>query len=307
MRLVARVAGWILLVVMATAALVLVVPILRGEPSRLLIVSGHSMDPTFHTGDLVLAWPGSGYEVGDIAPYRVPEGEPGAGGLVIHRIIGGDGTAGFVMQGDNNPTPDIWMPRNEDIIGRQVLLVPRVGELMAWVRQPAVLAALIAGLVTAAAVSGGLSRARRPHRRRDRPDRADHRPEGRRRTAPRGAHRGRTRVVDGQPTLIEPADGAVSASAVSQASSTARVERTESSNAASVAGPGGNSSSSRVRLSSSSSFAPRVPLMERSVCAVRRSSSASPDATASSTERSRCSSSRRNVWTIDRTGATEPS
>ena len=82
MRLVARVAGWILLVVMATAALVLVVPILRGEPSRLLIVSGHSMDPTFHTGDLVLAWPGSGYDVGDIAPYRVPEGEPGAGGLV---------------------------------------------------------------------------------------------------------------------------------------------------------------------------------------------------------------------------------
>jgi signal peptidase len=158
MRLVARVASWILLVALATAALVLVVPILRGEPSRLLIVSGHSMDPTFHTGDLVVAWPDDDYEVGDVAPYRVPEGEPGAGGLVIHRIIGGDGTAGFVMQGDNNPTPDIWMPRDEDIVGRQVLVVPRVGELMAWVRQPAVLAALVAGLVTAVTVSGGLSR-----------------------------------------------------------------------------------------------------------------------------------------------------
>ena len=88
----------------------LVLPILRGEPSRLVIVSGHSMDPTFHTGDLVLAWPSDDYQVGDVAPYRVPEGEPGAGGLVIHRIVGGDGELGFVMQGDNNPAPDIWMP-----------------------------------------------------------------------------------------------------------------------------------------------------------------------------------------------------
>ena len=160
MRRAAQVLSSILLMLLAGAALVLVVPILRGEPSRLVIVSGHSMDPTFHTGDLVLAWPGADYEVGDIAPYRVPEGEPGAGGLVIHRVVGGDGTSGYVMQGDNNPTPDIWMPRDEDIIGRKVVMVPRVGELMAWVRQPAVLAALIAGLVTAVAVSSALGRRR---------------------------------------------------------------------------------------------------------------------------------------------------
>jgi len=123
-----------------------------------LIVSGQSMDPTFHTGDLVLAWPTADYEVGDVAPYRVPEGEPGAGGLVIHRIVGGDARSGFVMQGDNNPAPDIWMPRNDDIIGRQIVLVPWVGELMAWLRQPAVLAALVAGLVTSVAVSSGLER-----------------------------------------------------------------------------------------------------------------------------------------------------
>jgi signal peptidase len=142
-----------LLVATALAATVLVVPVLRGEPSRLLIVSGHSMDPTFHTGDLVLAWPADDYRVGDVAPYQVPRGEPGEGGLVIHRIVGGDARTGFLMQGDNNPTPDVWTPRPEDIIGRQVLLVPRVGELLAWIRQPVVLAALIAGLVTATLVS----------------------------------------------------------------------------------------------------------------------------------------------------------
>jgi signal peptidase len=146
------------LVLLAAAALALVVPILRGQPSRLVIVSGHSMDPTFHTGDLVLAWPADDYAVGDVTPYRVPADQPGAGGLVIHRIVGGDATTGFVMQGDNNPAPDIWTPVPDDIIGRQVLLVPRIGELMAWVRQPAVLAALVAGLVTVVAVSSGLER-----------------------------------------------------------------------------------------------------------------------------------------------------
>jgi signal peptidase len=143
----------VVLLATALAAAALVLPVLRGEPSRLVIVSGHSMDPTFHTGDLVLAWPADEYHVGDVAPYRVPAGEPGEGGLVIHRIVGGDARSGFVMQGDNNPAPDVWTPRPEDVIGRQVLLVPRVGELLAWLRQPAVLAAVLAGLLTASLVS----------------------------------------------------------------------------------------------------------------------------------------------------------
>jgi signal peptidase len=129
-----------------TAALVL--PVLWGEPSRIIIVSGESMEPTFHTGDLIVVWPRGGYDTGDVAPYRVPEGEPGEGGLVIHRVVGGDGTDGYVMQGDNNPTPDIWMPTDDDVIGRQVLAVPKVGEVLAWIRQPGVLAAVAAGLVT---------------------------------------------------------------------------------------------------------------------------------------------------------------
>lgn len=151
----ARVLCTAMLLAVAAAAVWLVVPVLRGEPSRLVIVSGHSMDPTFHTGDLVLVWPSDDYHVGDVAPYRVPAGQPGAGGLVIHRIVGGDARSGFVMQGDNNPAPDIWTPTADDVIGRQILLVPRVGELLAWIRQPAILLAAVAGLVTAVAVSGG--------------------------------------------------------------------------------------------------------------------------------------------------------
>jgi signal peptidase len=161
MRRAGRVLAWAAAVAVSVAALMLVVPIVRGEPSRLVIVSGHSMDPTLHTGDLVLAWPRADYRVGDLTPYRVPAGQPGEGGMVIHRIVGGSADDGFVMQGDNNPAPDIWMPRHDDIVGREVLVVPMLGELMAWIRQPAVVAALAAGAVAAVVVHDQLGRLRR--------------------------------------------------------------------------------------------------------------------------------------------------
>ncbi len=155
MRRAAKALSAVLLLAVCAGVAALVLPLVKGEPSRVIIVSGHSMEPTFHTGDLILTWPSDDYQQGQVVPYRVPEGDPGEGGLVIHRIVGGTARDGFVMQGDNNPTPDIWTPEPSDMIGRQVVLVPKVGLVMAWVRQPAVLAALVAGLVTCFVLLGG--------------------------------------------------------------------------------------------------------------------------------------------------------
>jgi signal peptidase len=154
-RRTAKALSVVLLLAICAGVASLVLPLLQGEPSRVIIVSGRSMEPTFHTGDLILTRPSDDYQQGQVVPYRVPEGDPGEGGLVIHRIVGGSARDGFVMQGDNNPTPDIWTPLPADMIGRQVLLVPRVGLVMAWIRQPAVLAALVAGLVTCFVLLGG--------------------------------------------------------------------------------------------------------------------------------------------------------
>ena len=131
------------------------VPLLGGKGLGSVVVVGHSMEPTMHTGDLVLAWPAGTYRVGDITPYRVPKGQPGEGHLVIHRIVGGDAVHGFVMKGDNNPAPDIWTPRPADLIGRKFLLVPRLGWLLAFLRQPLVLAAMAGGIVTARMITDG--------------------------------------------------------------------------------------------------------------------------------------------------------
>jgi len=75
------------------------------------------MLPTYNTGDLIIAHSQSTYSVGDIAAYRVPKGEIGAGSVVIHRIVGGDPVHGFTFKGDNNSAPDPWHPKQADMVG----------------------------------------------------------------------------------------------------------------------------------------------------------------------------------------------
>jgi signal peptidase len=114
-------------------------------PASYVFVSGESMEPTYHEGDLVVARARPTYEVGDAIVYRVPEGQAGAGQHVIHRIVGGNGTAGYVTQGDNRDSEDIWRPTDHDVAGKAWL---HVGGVLRWIlllRTPLVIA-LFAGL-----------------------------------------------------------------------------------------------------------------------------------------------------------------
>src|SRR5947208_4675826 len=77
-----------------------------------VLVSGTSMLPHLHTGDLVLVERQSSYRIGEVVAYRVPNGEVGAGHVVIHRIVGGNGKTGWTMQGDNRTAADLWHPTN---------------------------------------------------------------------------------------------------------------------------------------------------------------------------------------------------
>jgi len=127
-------------------AIVLRPPFLGGETSY-VIVSGESMEPTMHNGDLVFAREQETYARGDILVYRVPEGEPGAGVLIIHRVMGGDAATGYILQGDNRENVDPWRPTQADVRGKTEWHIPRVGLLVAFMGTPlglATLAALIA-------------------------------------------------------------------------------------------------------------------------------------------------------------------
>jgi len=122
-------------------------PVSLGGPMGYVLVRGVSMLPTFHTGDLVLTRREPSYRAGEIVAYHVPRGDFGAGTVVIHRIVGGSGEAGFTMKGDNNSFLDDWHPKPSDIVGRAWLHVDRAGSWMAAVRAPLPLASAAATFV----------------------------------------------------------------------------------------------------------------------------------------------------------------
>src|SRR5262245_6994134 len=133
-----------------------------GGPAAYLVVRGDSMLPTYETGDLLVLRRVEGYAVGDVVAYRVPAGELGEGHVVVHRIVGGDPASGWVMEGDNNPAPDPWMPRDAEVVGTPWLAISGVGRVVAWLHQPVILAGLAASLVVALVVSRPSSRQPRP-------------------------------------------------------------------------------------------------------------------------------------------------
>ena len=129
-------------------------------------VDGWSMNPTFHNGDLVVVARQSSYRIGDPVAYRIPKGEFGAGALVVHRLIGGDGTNGFVTRGDNRNINDSWHPRTTDVVGRVRFDVPGAGSKFAQASKPVWVGALVAlTTVLVMVLPGSTSRGGRGRRR----------------------------------------------------------------------------------------------------------------------------------------------
>jgi signal peptidase I len=116
-------------------------PTFLGGPASYIVVSGHSMEPMLHTGDLAVARRQPSYHKGDIVVYQAD------GGRVIHRIIGGSAESGFITQGINRKEPDIWRPTPAQIYGSMWFHVPHVGLWVAAFRTPSALGALCAALV----------------------------------------------------------------------------------------------------------------------------------------------------------------
>ena len=126
-----------------------------GGPAGYVLVSGKSMNPLYHTGDMILVEHHSSYRVGDIIAYHVPKGDAMAGAQVIHRIIGGNSTHGFVVQGDNRTAPDVWRPKNADIVGAAALQIPQAVVVLQYVRSPLLLGLLAASFMFVYLLTGG--------------------------------------------------------------------------------------------------------------------------------------------------------
>jgi len=146
-RRLVRAGAMTLMLILVVAWFALLRPSFLGGQTSYLIVSGTSMQPTLESGDLVLAVEQRSYAVGDVVVYHVPAGQPGAGALVIHRIVGGDADSGYILRGDNRQGQDPWRPSDGDVVGRMRIDVPWVGRAFVLLRQPVGIA-LLAALTT---------------------------------------------------------------------------------------------------------------------------------------------------------------
>jgi signal peptidase I len=149
-----RLAAWAVFVAGLVAWALFFRPQALGGPATYLIVSGRSMEPTLHAGDLVVASRQSTYRPGDVIAYHIPKNQAGAGALVIHRIVGGSSRDGYVTRGDNRSYRDPWRPRPGDIAGKMKLRAPRLGLLPVFAHTTAGMA-LIAALVGFFVLRGG--------------------------------------------------------------------------------------------------------------------------------------------------------
>lgn len=154
----------------ATAAVAVLVwlflwPAVMGGSMTYIVVSGPSMEPIYETGDFVAARAQDSYATGDIVVFSTENGN------VIHRIIGGDGDTGYLMQGDNNPNVDQWTPTDNEVLGKAALHVPNAGNAVMLIRQVLITPPfpyLLAGFVFLVIVLGDDQKQKRPQTEDDR-------------------------------------------------------------------------------------------------------------------------------------------
>lgn len=146
--------------VLLGVGLVAFAPIQLGGQAAYVIISGNSMEPGFHLGDLVIIRAAASYQVGDIVTYRHP-----TIGFVIHRIVARESNH-FILKGDNNGWLDSFQPTSAQIVGRLWLHLPSVGKVVRQLRSPrnmALLSSLVGVfiMISAQGNKGTRQRARR--------------------------------------------------------------------------------------------------------------------------------------------------
>ncbi len=118
-------------------------PTQLGGDTSIVVVSGKSMEPTFFSGDLVLARK-MAPSVGDVIVYA-PEGLGGS--QVVHRIIGSTDD-GWQMQGDNNDFIDPFTPQGDEVKGVVLVHYSNFGRVTVLLLNPMVWAfVLLAAMV----------------------------------------------------------------------------------------------------------------------------------------------------------------
>jgi signal peptidase I len=123
---------------------VLLAPTQLGGPTSFAQITGVSMEPRLHSGDLVVVRRSGGYHVGEVVAYRSRT----LGRIVLHRIVAIHGDR-YTFKGDNNDFVDPAPAARGDLVGREWIRIPGAGRWFLRLHEPwvASLLAVLAVLV----------------------------------------------------------------------------------------------------------------------------------------------------------------
>jgi signal peptidase len=97
---------------------------LLGTKHFLITIESNSMEPTFYRGDVVIVKKENNYQQGDIIAFLVDSE------IYVHRIV----AAGeqYRTKGDRNVAPDLFLVERQNILGKVVFIVPKLGYINLW-------------------------------------------------------------------------------------------------------------------------------------------------------------------------------
>lgn len=110
-------------------------------PLQSFVVQSGSMEPSIMTGDVILVAPATSFHLNQVITFADEENR-----VITHRIIEqtGEGSAlTFTTKGDANRSIDIAFVQPVAILGYVVLTIPKIGYLVAWLRTPLGVIALV--------------------------------------------------------------------------------------------------------------------------------------------------------------------
>jgi signal peptidase len=111
-----------------------------GGYQSFLVQSG-SMEPSIMTGDIIVIQKQADYIKNDVVTFHTQDNR-----IVTHRIISREETNGntrFITKGDANRSEDNDVVEQENVMGKVILVIPKLGYFIAFSKSPLGFALLI--------------------------------------------------------------------------------------------------------------------------------------------------------------------
>lgn len=96
--------------------------------SSAIVVSG-SMHPYIETNDMIIIKSQPEYNINDVVAFQTEKS------IVTHRLIDKK-EDGFVSKGDANNTEDTNLVKPENIVGKVILIIPKMGKAVSIAQSP---------------------------------------------------------------------------------------------------------------------------------------------------------------------------